>query len=41
MFLHMPVMQMAHVPIVQIVRVTIVLNGCVTTIWAMLVAMSP
>jgi hypothetical protein len=40
-FVHMPIMRMVHVPIVKIVGVAIVLHGRVTTIWPMLVAMSP
>ena len=41
MFVHVPIIQMVQVPIVKVVGVATVLYGCVTTIWAMLVAMSP
>jgi len=40
-FVYMPIMQMVQVSIVEIVRVAIVLYRSVTTIWAMLVVVSP
>ena len=39
-FVYMPIMRMVQVSIVKIVRVAIVLYSRVTTIWAMLVAVS-
>ena len=40
-FVHMPIMQMVQVSIVKIIRVAIVLHSYMTTIRAMLVAVSP
>lgn len=40
-FVHVPIMKVVQVSIVEIIGVAIVLHSCMTTIWAMLVAVSP